>query len=234
MRTEQLSVMVKNLRAEAGHALSVAQGVNQYDTLKYLLARTQEELWTAFVWPDLIVRANVPMAAGQYIYPFPVSPVAMTYDMVRETWRATASSANWSELAYGIDEDKIQPDGTNTNRADPVQFWDVEGPNSFRVWPTPDSTGSNVRFKGMQQLAAFTADADVSTLDATSIVLFAAVEILARAKAEDASNKMQKAQRHITKVLGNKISAKNKVSTLGGGSPVMRLRNSSLIYGPGQ
>ena len=30
---------------------------------------------------------------------------------------------------------------------------------------------------------------------------------------------MQKAQRHLTKLLGNKISAKMKVSTLGGGSP---------------
>ena len=65
MHTEQLSVLVKNLRAEAGHSLSVAQGLNQVETLKYLCARTQEELWTAFVWPELTVRANVQMAAGQ-------------------------------------------------------------------------------------------------------------------------------------------------------------------------
>jgi hypothetical protein len=31
--TQQLQVMVKNLRAECGHSLSVAQGTNQVDTL---------------------------------------------------------------------------------------------------------------------------------------------------------------------------------------------------------
>jgi hypothetical protein len=233
MRTDLLSSMVRNLRSEAGHALSVAQGVNQYETLKYLLARTQEELWTAFVWPDLVVRANVAMAAGQYIYPFPTSPVAMTFDMVRETWVAQASATSWDELPYGIDENLIAPDGANTSRSDPVQAWDIEGPDQFRVWPTPNAVGCNVRFKGQRQLAAFTADSDMSTLDASVIVLFAAAELLSRAKAEDAAGKMQKAQRHITKLLANKINAKTKIATLGGGSPAVRLRNANLLYGPG-
>lgn len=234
MRTQQLSVMVKNLRAECGHALTVAQGVNQYETLKYLLGRTQEELWTAFVWPDLIVRADVALTAGQYIYPFPVTPEPMTYDMIRETWTAVADSTSWQMLSFGIDEDMIQPGGDNTQRSDPVQSWDVEGPNSFRVWPTPDVSGSYLRFKGMQQLATFTADSDSCTVDATAIILFTAADLLARAKAEDAATKMQKAQRHIAKVLGNKISAKNKVSTLGGGAPGASYRtNQSLLNGPG-
>jgi hypothetical protein len=234
MRTQQLSVMVKNLRAECGHALSVAQGVNQYETLKYLLARTQEELWTAFVWPDLVVRANVTLSNGQYLYPFPVSPVVMTFDMIRETWFAQASSTSWNVLPYGIDENLIKPDGTNTSRADPAQVWDVDGPDTFRVWPTPDANPSTLRFKGQRQLAPFDADNDTCTVDATAIILFCAADLLARAKAEDAATKMQKAQRHITKVLGNKISAKNKVSSLGGGAPVLRQRNTNLLYGPGQ
>jgi hypothetical protein len=234
VRTQLLSDMVRNLRAEAGHALSIAQGTNQYETLKYLLARTQEELWTAFVFPDLIVRANVAMAAGQYLYPFPTIPVAMSFDMIRETWVAQASSNSWSELAYGIDENLIKPDGTSTSRSDPVQAWDVEGPDTFRVWPTPDTTGVNVRFKGQRELAPLTDDNHRSTIDATAIILFTAADLLARAKAEDAATKMQKAQRHLTKLLGNKISAKNKVSTLGGGAPVLRLRHANLLYGPGQ
>src|SRR5262245_54676937 len=138
MRTQQLQVMVKNLRAEAGHALSVSQGVNQIDTLKYLLARTQEELWTAFVWPDLGIRVNVPMSAGQYIYAFPTTPVPITYDMIRSTWMANAGSSNWTEIDYGIDEDKIKSDNSNSDRSDPPQFWDIEGPDNFRIWPTPD------------------------------------------------------------------------------------------------
>ena len=89
MATQQLSVMVKNLRSEAGHALSIAQGTNQYETLKYLLARTQEELWVAFVWPELSGRADIAMVAGQFLYPFPASPV-VTFDMVRQAF-ATSS-----------------------------------------------------------------------------------------------------------------------------------------------
>jgi hypothetical protein len=234
VRTQTLSVMVKNLRAEAGHALSVAQGVNQYETLKYLLARTQEELWTAFVFPDLMIRANVAMAAGQYVYTFPTTPVAMSFDMIRETWTAQSGSTSWDELPYGIDEDCIRPDNSNTSRADPVQAWDVEDTSNFRVWPTPDTTGGTVRFKGQRELAPLLADSDVCTIDATAIILFCAADLLARAKAEDATVKMQKAQRHLTKLLGNKISAKRKVGSLGGGAPSMRLRNSNLLYGPGQ
>jgi hypothetical protein len=228
MRTEQLQVMVKNLRAECGHSLSTAQGVNQEDTLKYLLARTQEELWTAFVWPDLIIRVDVTLAPGQYLYPFPAN---MTYDMVRSTWAATADSANWTELDYGIDEDQIEPGGDNTHRADPVQCWSVDGASNFRVWPTPDQNGGWIRFKGMRQLAPFQANSDLSTLDATAIVLFTAADLLARAKAEDAAIKQQKAQRHLTKLLANKISAKSKVTVLGGGSPDLRLRNSNILVG---
>lgn len=230
MRTDTLSNMVRNLRSEAGHALSVAQGTNQYDTLKYLLARTQEELWVAFVWPELVIRVMVPMVAGQYLYTW---PVGSSFDMVRSTWFATAGSSDWDELDYGISEDQIAPDGSNTNRSDPVQVWDVASPTQFRVWPTPNTANGMVRFKCQRQLTPFIADSDQSTLDATVIVLFAASEMLARSKAEDAANKLQKAQRHLTKLLGNQISAKHKIATLGGGSPDLRLRTDyNLLVGP--
>lgn len=229
MPTAALSVMVKNLRAEAGHALNVAQGTNQLETLKYLLARTQEELWTAFVWPDLVIRADTVMSPGQYLYNFPAT---MPYDCIRSAWAGSASQGEWTPIDYGIDEDKVAFGGGNTERADPVQLWDVET-NQFRVWPTPHTNQYAVRFKGNKPLAAFIADADVSTLDATCIVLFAASELLARAKAEDAAGKQQKAQRHLQKLLGNKVSAKNKVTTIGSGSPDRRLRNDVIRVGAG-
>lgn len=218
MPNDPLSVMVRNLRSECGHSLSIAQGVNSIDTLKYLLARTQRELWTAFTWPDLTIRQDTSLAAGQYIYPFPAS---FTFDQVRETWACRSDDNTWHQVVYGIEEDKIKPGGENSWRADEVQNWDVEGGSTvqFRVWPTPDTAGGSLRFKGNKALTAFAVDADVSTLDSDVIVLFTASEILARAKAEDAAGKLQKAQRHLQKILGGKISAKMKVSSLGGGSP---------------
>jgi len=211
VQIDTLGNMVRNLRSEAGHSLSVAQGQNQLETMKYILKRTQEELWTAFVWPDLKTRSNVTMVAGQYVYPY--GPT-MGYDRIRESWWAQANSSEWTQIGFGVTEDMIKGDNTNSTRGDPVQFWDVESLTQFRVWPTPNSAGI-VRFIGNKPLDPLTADADVSTLDATLIVLFAGAELLARAKAEDASMKQQKAQRHLLKLLGNKISAKNKVSTLG-------------------
>lgn len=225
MATEQLVVMVRNLRAECGHSLSIVQGTNQVDTLKYLLARTQKELWTAFVWPELVFRRNITMVAGQYVYDFPLD---MPFDQVRESYAAQPTSNEWTSLDYGISEDRVKPDDTNTERSDPVRAWDVENRTQLRVWPTPNSTGGYLRLKGNSPLDVFSSDNDKSTLDDTVIVLFAAADLLARAKAEDAPSKQQKAQRHLTKLLANRISAKQKVSTLGGGAPGLNSRVGSL------
>jgi len=81
------------------------------------------------------------------------------------------------------------------------------------------SSGGWLRFKGNRELDQFVSNTDQSTLDATCIILFAASELLARSKAEDAANKLQKAQRHLLKLLGNQVSAKNKVSLYGSGAP---------------
>jgi hypothetical protein len=225
MPREQLVVMVKNLRAECGHSLSAAQGTNQVDTLKYLLARTQEELWTAFTWPELVTRANVPLNAGQYLYDFPAT---MPFDQIRESYTAQPSSNEWIPLDYGIGEDLIKPDGSNVWQADPVQIWDIESAAQFRVSPTPAVSGGYVRFKGNKPLDPFQADADYSTLDDNVIVLFAAADLLARAKAEDAPSKQQKAQRHLSKLLANRVSAKQKVSTVGGGAPGLNSKVGNL------
>lgn len=211
MATDQLQNMVRALRAEAGHSLGVATGQNQLETLKYLIKRTQIELWTAFVWPDLKLRYNVPMIPGLYHYDFPPS---MGFDQIRESWWAQASSAEWWQVGYGINEGMIRGDGANSASGDPVQYWDTDEGGQIRVWPTPSSAGF-LRLVGNQALAPMVADSDVSTLDATLIVLFTASELLARSKAEDAAMKLQKAQRHLAKLLGNKISAKMKISTLG-------------------
>ena len=220
-RTQTLLEMTKNLRAEAGHSLNVVQGANAVETLKYVLRRTQEELWTAFIWPEMTLRDDRAMTPGTYLYDYSVN---LQFDAIREAYAAPASATGkWTPVAYGISEEKIVPvTGANSDSSDPVLCWEAAGvsggPAKFRVWPTPKTT-TYLRFKGNRELQPFIADADKCTLDATCIILFAASELLARSKAEDAANKLQKAQRHLTKLLGNQVSAKNKVSTLGSGSP---------------
>jgi len=216
--TASLANLVIMVRAEAGHSLSTAQGQNTVDVIKALIARTQIELWTAYQWPTLKIRADTPTAQGQYLYDFPAN---FSFEQVRQVWTAQSASYTWTPVNYGIDESCIAPGGGSSQTGDPVLLWDVDG-DQFRIWPTPSTSAYFVRMIGMQPLDPLVADADMSTLDATCIALFVAAELLARAKAEDAPMKLQKAQKYTLALLGNSISAKRRVSTLATGAPSNR------------
>ena len=217
--TATLAELVLMVRAEAGHSLSAAQGQNTVDTIKALIARTQTELWTAYQWPTLKLRADTPTVQGSYLYSF---PAGFSFEQVREVWTAQSSSYNWTPVNYGINESCIAPGGGSSQSGDPVELWDVDGDSGFRIWPTPSTSNWFVRMVGMKAYTPLLADADMSTLDATAISLFTAAELLARAKAEDASMKLQKAQKYTLALMGNSVSAKRRVSTLASGAPSSR------------
>jgi len=225
--TDTLANIVRAVRAEAGHSLSTVQGTNTVDTIKYLVQRTQTELWTAYQWPTLKSRVNIPTVVGQYLYNFPTTPVDVNFEQIRETWAAQTNSVNWAPVAYGIPETLIPADGSNSQAGDFPQFWDVSGDAQFRIWPTPVSAAASVRFVYLRQCTVFVADTDMSTIDATAITLFTAAELLARAKAEDASVKLQKAQKYVLALAGNSVSAKRRVSTLATGAPTRPNRGAT-------
>ena len=213
--TATLAQLVIMVRAEAGHSLSAAQGQNTIDTIKALIARTQVELWTAYQWPTLKIRGDTSTQMGGYLYDF---PAGFSFEQVREVWTAQSGSYNWAPVNYGIPENCIAPGGSSSQSGDPVELWDVEG-DKFRIWPTPSTSKYFVRMVGMKEYDPLLSDSDVSSIDATSISLFVAAELLARAKAEDAPMKLQKAQKYTLALMGNSISAKRRVSTLGTGPP---------------
>lgn len=212
MPGKTLAQIVTAVRAETGHALAASQGLNVLETLKYLIARTQKELYVAFQWPTLTIRSDVPAQKGQYIYEYPTD---MDYDQIREVYWAPDNSSQWAKVEYSIPENCIAANtGANTTSGPGAVYWDVADETHFRVWPTPNEAGT-IRLKGMKPLGVFVADTDTCTLDSTLITMFVSAELLSRAKAADAMEKQQKAQRHLQKLLGDKISAKNKVSTMG-------------------
>jgi hypothetical protein len=215
--TDTLANIVRAIRAEAGHSLSTTQGVNTVDTLKYIAQRTQLALWTAYQWPTLKIRSDVATTGGQYLYAF---ATGFSFEQVREAWTSISTGYDWRPVTFGITEDMIAPGGGNSQSGDNVQYWDVEGDTQFRIWPTPVTPNYTVRFKGMRPLGVFLNDSDMSTLDATAITLMAAAELLARAKAEDAPMKLDKAQKYVLSLLGNSISVKRRVSTLASGPPL--------------
>jgi|LakMenE18May11ns_1017448.scaffolds.fasta_scaffold9832882_2 hypothetical protein len=211
MATQTLAALVTAVRSESGHALTVSQGLNAVETLKHLIRRTEYELWVSFQWPHLKIRSQVITAPGQYLYEYPLE---LGFDQIREVWSVDDNSSNWHPLEYGIPEPCIKPDGKNSRTGVPQLWEDGQEDNKFRVWPTPDRKG-NIRVVGMRGLNNMIADTDFCTLDPILITLFVSAELLTRAKAEDAAGKLQKAQRHLQKLLGMRVSAKHKVSTFG-------------------
>jgi hypothetical protein len=200
--TDTLANIVRAVRAEAGHSLSTVQGTNTIDTIKYLVQRTQVELWTAYQWPTLKSRIDFPTAIGQYLYVF---PTGSSFEQVREVWASQTTSVSWTPVAYGVTENMISPLGGPSQKGGIPQFWSA-AEDQFLVWPTPDSGGYTVRLIVQKLLYPFLADGDMSTIDATAITLFTSAELLARAKAEDASVKLQKAQKYVLALLGNSIT----------------------------
>lgn len=218
MTTATLSELVRDVRAEAGHALTVSQGLNTIDTLKHLIRRTEKELWTAFDWPQLVLRSDITTQSGQVDYSYPAD---ITFDQIRHVYWAPQNSALWSEVEFGIPEDGIMPSGaaSQVQTGSSIRYWDTyissaSAEPKMRLWPTP-TQGGVIRVKGLKNLNTLVDDTDHCTLDPTLITLLVSSELLTRAKAEDAQSKTQKAQRHLQKLLANKVSKKQKVTTFG-------------------
>lgn len=213
MAVDTLANLVEAVRAEAGHALTPAQGLNSEATLKKLIIRTEKELWTAFTWPTLIIRAQVNVQKDQYRVAYDAK---MPFDQIRQAYWCPKSSDHFVKLDYGLPEDCIKSSGLNSTSSQTVQLWEDDGADDtlFRIWPTPTIDGV-IRFKGMRPLNRMVNDDDLCTLDPTLIALRVAGELLMRAKAEDAEIKMQGFQRHLQKLLANKVSDKHKISTFG-------------------
>ena len=213
MAVETLANLVEDVRAEAGHALTPSQGLNSEKTLKKLIARTEKELWTAFTWPTLMIRAQVVVQKDQFRVAYAAQ---LPYDQIREAYWCATGSDHFVKMDYGFAEDCIKADGSNSTVSPTVQLWEDDGVDDtlFRIWPTPSVNGY-VRFRGMRPLNALINDDDYCTLDPTLITLRVAAELLTRAKAEDAQTKMQSFQRHLQKLLAIKVSDKHKVSTFG-------------------
>ena len=211
MATSTLGNLVTAVRAECGHALTATQGVNALETIKYLIQRTQYELWTSFQWPQLIIRRDILTDIGQQSYRYPSE---IDFDQVREMWYYHPRQERGYKIEFGVPEECITVDNANTREGPVPMYWDVFDEARFRVWPSSSEQGT-IKVKGMRYLDPLVDDDDSCTLDPTLIVLRVAEELLMRAKSADAQIKGQAFQRHLQKLLGNKVSAKNKVSTFG-------------------
>ena len=210
----QLQQLVQDLRAEAGHSLNAAHGLNQVDTLKHLLRRTQEELWITYDWPDRMIYREVDITAGNRFVKYPQD---MPFNQVNRLWAVTGTQ--YLPMDYQITPELLSIyNPLAGHRGWPARRWqhNVDDPTEFEIWPPPNQNG-RIRMFGQKSLQPLLADTDTCTVDGVSLVMFAAAEVLARQKQEDAQIKLQKAQSFTRKLLSQQGSAKKKPFVLGGG-----------------
>lgn len=199
-RGTTLGQLVEDLRAEAGHALQPALGASTRDVLINVLRRQQKRLWEDYSWPFLRVSRDVPVQAGLRYYNIPTN---LTYERIERV--EFKYGDRWQKLEYGIGLEHFnQYDSDLGIRSYPVyRFREAEN-GQIEVWPVPSENGSSttglIRFTGIRNLNSFTADADRADLDDQLLVLFAAAEVLARQKTNDASSKLAQAQAHYARL----------------------------------
>jgi hypothetical protein len=209
-RGTQLSSLVDALRAEIGASTNVAMGVNMLPSLKQLLNRVQQQLWESFDWPFAFIERDEPLLNGQRYYTFDND-----IDFGRIVSAHVKYSSSWRPVDYGIGPDQYNSsDPTDGEKEDPITRWRHYEGNQFEVWPMPASDECVLRFKAIRKCPQMVNDSDVALLDDNLIVMYAAAELLARAKSEDAPAKLEVAKQLHQKLKGQGI--KNDVFVMGG------------------
>ncbi len=206
-----LSEMLNDLRSEVGHSLVAAHGINTEDSQKYLLQRVQRELFVAYDWPVQIGNEDVAFQAGDRYIP---TLTVVEYEQINDAWVKEASI--WRPMLFDITPNHYSISNSEEGqrswpilryRYDPVE-------DKVEIWPMPSQDGT-MRVRGQIGLLPLVDDADISSLDGTLIVLFAASEILARQEDEDAAMKLSKAQLMLAALMKQSGSQKREVLALG-------------------
>lgn len=224
----QMQVLIHQLRAEVGHSTNVAQGTNFYEVLVQLLQRTQRALWVENDWPDLTDYYELDAVPGQRYYPYPTD---VSRNQVNKIWAPYGS--DFHVLVYGISPREYTAyDPNKDQRSWPTQRWKHKVQNGqIELWPLVSQSG---RFwvEAQMNLKTFVDPTDVCTLDGDMIVLFAAAEILARQRMEDAAVKRRAAETLRQKLLTQEGSDRRAPFIIGGSDARMFRPRPGLDYIP--
>ena len=202
-RGKQLLSLIAQLRAETGRTQDVSVGVDEVENLKVILQRTQETLYEEYEWPHMRVQKTITLSAGQKNYDL---PSGLNFDRIQDV--KLRYNSVYVDLERGITFDDYSIYDSNAStpvRSFPTLKWDVRDTGSgeqIEVWPIPN-TSATVYMFGTKILGDLIQDADTADLDDRLIVLFAAAEILARQKSNDAKMKLSQAERRLAMLRRN-------------------------------
>jgi hypothetical protein len=201
-RGTQLLQLVTMLRDEIGQANSVAVGSDATPGLQQKLRRVQDTLYIEHDWPFLRQHFNrIALQAGQRFYDVPNELNTERIEEVAVWFNALPlpieKGIGWEEYAkYESEAD---------SRAEPALRWDIRWTGSkeqIEIWPIPSTNDQELQIRGIRKLRPLIANSDVCDIDDQLIVMFAAAELLARAKSPDAQAMLSLAQRRLGKLQG--------------------------------
>lgn len=232
MRGVTLGILLAELKAECGFSQNQAHGINNRDSLVQVLQRTQRRLWASWDWPHLRVERFLVLQAGQRFYSVPSD---LAYDRI--DLAQVKFGGQWQNLQHGItNADYSIFDPRVNDRSWPAMKWDItEDPadsagtpddyGMIEIWPLPSDSGvvgadqeGNVCFTGVRQLLPLETETQRADLDNDLLVLYAAAEILARDRKDDATAKGQQALQLFMQLKGNQDKQRSFV--MGGADPM--------------
>lgn len=207
----QLREMLTALRAECGLSTNVAHGLNDRESMVYLLDRTQLDLWESYDWPFLVVDRDVPLGAGVPEYAYPAD---LSFETISDAWIVGLNQLY--RLHYGIQPiDQVMVSLPSW----PPQHW-RHSPDTGQImlWPIPDqsATGCTLRLRGTKVATRLINDSDVATLPGRIIVLTAAAEVLAKQEDPSAQTKATRAAELIRRLKARTVAHKSRFTPLGG------------------
>lgn len=204
-RGKQLLSLIAQLRAETGRSQDVAVGVDEVENLKEVLRRTQETLYDEWDWPHMMVQKTIALSAGQRHYDM---PSGLNFDRIQDV--KLKYNNVYTELERGITFDDYSIFDSNAStpeRSFPTLKWDIRDTGSgeqVEVWPIPNQSATIYLF-GTKTLSDLIQEADTADLDDRLIVLYAAAEILARQKSNDARVKLTQAEKRFATLKRNAV-----------------------------
>lgn len=207
----QLREMLTALRSECGLSTNVAHGLNDRDSMIYLLDRTQLDLWENWDWPFLTIDRDIALGVGVASYAYPAD---LNFEGITDAWIVGPNQLY--RLSYGINP----ADTVSVSLPSwPPRHWrhDVDN-NAILLWPTPDqsASGNTLRLRGTKSVSRLINDSDESTLPWRIIVLSAAAEVLAKEQDPSAQTKATRAAELIRRLKARTVSHKGGITPLGG------------------